>query len=94
MKNSIVRISIFVLAWFVACPAMAKLPLMAGLAGNRELPKSYSVSIDYFNLEQSYQLDTLSFEFRGLSVGNPSDLEINSKTDYVDLKFGVWIVCF
>lgn len=94
MKNFFSNAVVCFVCLFPTSPVMAELPFMAHLAGETDLPKPVGISIDYFHMEQGYQLESLNFEFPGLMVGNPTDLEITSETEYLDLKFDAWVLPF
>lgn len=74
--------------------AESKLPFMKHLAGGQELPRPWGLSIDYYDMEQNYSLDSLVFQFPGLSLGDPNLLEVKNDLRHIDLKLDVWILPF
>jgi hypothetical protein len=78
------------------------------MAGDRQLPRAFGIGIDYFNMDQPYQID-------GLSVGcqDPADLTcqfllgslapvlsdtssilVDNEVEHVDLKLDLWLFPF
>lgn len=64
------------------------------LAGDRNLPKRWGISIDYFAMKQPYQLDSLSIAPPVLPITDPSILPIDNEIRHTDLKIDVWVTPF
>ena len=64
------------------------------MAGDRELPKTWGIGIDYFSMDQPYQIDSLSFFPPVLPITDPSLLNVNNEIDHIDLKIDVWVLPF
>lgn len=66
------------------------------LAGDRELPRTWGIGVDYFNMSQPYHLDSLSLALPELAalIPDPSILPIDNKVDHLDIKFDVWLAPF
>lgn len=77
------------------------------MAGDRELPRTWGIGIDYFSMRQPYQIDSLSLvdyldtpggpvpvDIGALLVPDPSVLDVNNELSNVDLKLDVWVFPF
>jgi hypothetical protein len=77
------------------------------MAGDRSLPRTWGIGIDYFSMSQPYQIDSLSLvdmldtpggpvpiDLAVLLVPDPSVLDIDSDIRSIDLKFDVWVLPF
>jgi len=67
--------------------------LLSELAGDAEVPRTFGLSVEYFGLEQDYDLDSLTISVP-FPLGDLSDLELNSDTDYIGVKFDFWLLPF
>lgn len=65
-----------------------------GLAGDRKLPRTWGIGVDYFSMRQPYQLDELSFSPPVLPITDPSILPIDNQIQYTDLHLDVWVTPF
>jgi hypothetical protein len=69
-----------------------------GMAGDRELPRAFGIGVDYFNMDQPYQIDNLVFmtppAFPLPPINNVNAIVVNSEIESVDLKFDVWLFPF
>jgi hypothetical protein len=68
------------------------------MAGDRQLPPAFGIGIDYFNMDQPYQIDSLSFmtppSFPLPPITNPGAILVNNEIEHVDLKLDVWLFPF
>lgn len=77
------------------------------MAGDRELPRTWGIGIDYFEMSQPYQIDSLvltdtfdtpagpmDFDLGGLLAPDPSILNIDNDVRYNDIKLDVWVFPF
>ncbi len=64
------------------------------MAGDRNLPRTWGIGIDYFSMDQPYQIDSLSFFPPVLPITDPSLLDVNNEIDHIDLKIDVWVLPF
>lgn len=77
------------------------------MAGDRELPRTWGIGIDYFEMSQPYQIDNLvltdtfdtplgpmDFDLGGLLVPDPSFLNIDNDIRFNDIKLDVWVLPF
>ncbi|MDX1380747.1 MAG: hypothetical protein R3233_06485 [Xanthomonadales bacterium] len=73
--------------------ASAELPWMKDLAGGRDLPRPWGLGIDFFTMDQDYNIDSLVLGIPGLSV-DPSQLGVTNEIQHFDLKLDAWILPF
>lgn len=64
------------------------------LAGNRVLPRTWGIGINYFEMTQPYQLDFLDFSPPILPISDPGILPIENELQHYDLKFDAWVLPF
>ena len=64
------------------------------MAGDVKLPRTWGIGIDYFEMTQPYQLDSLSFSPPVLPITDPSILDITNDLRHNDLKVDVWLFPF
>jgi hypothetical protein len=78
------------------------------MAGDRDLPRAFGIGIDYFNMDQPYQIDSLSVDCQDLTdifcqgllagltpvLGDTSSILVDNEIEHVDLKFDVWLLPF
>ena len=89
---------LFVFVAVLAAPVAAQGDALFGneLAGDRKLPRTWGVGIDYFSMSQPYQLDRLDIDLPPLAalIPDPSILPIDNQVDHTDIKFDVWVAPF
>ena len=91
MKKLIMILS---LALPLTAVAESGLPWMKDLAGDRELPLPWGVGVDFFTMDQDYQIDKLDLSFPGLGNLDPSLLEVRNETQEFDIKLDAWLFPF
>jgi hypothetical protein len=68
------------------------------MAGDRDLPRAFGIGIDYFNMDQPYKIDSLSFTtpptFPLPPITDPSVILVENEIEHVDLKLDVWLLPF
>ena len=72
------------------------------LAGDRKLPRTWGIGIDYFDMRQPYALDSLQLVDTGvvdvdlgaLLLPDPSILPIDNEIRHTDIKLDVWLTPF
>jgi hypothetical protein len=65
-----------------------------GLAGDRKLPRRWGIGVDYFSMNQPYQLDELTFSPPVLPITDPSILPIDNEIRHTDIHLDVWVTPF
>ncbi|MDH3482364.1 MAG: hypothetical protein OEM50_11645 [Gammaproteobacteria bacterium] len=72
------------------------------MAGDRKLPRTWGIGIDYFGMRQPYALDSLQLIDTGVVDVNlgavllpdPSIVPIENEIRHTDIKFDVWVTPF
>lgn len=68
------------------------------MAGDRNLPRMFGIGIDYFNMKQPYQIDSLSVTppptFPLPPISDVNAIIVNNETQEFDLKFDIWLLPF
>ncbi|MDH3267102.1 MAG: hypothetical protein OEM25_09065, partial [Gammaproteobacteria bacterium] len=77
------------------------------MAGDRKLPRTWGIGVDYFNMNQPYQIDSLSLvdtldtpggpvpvDLAAALAPDPSVLNIKNKLTHHDIKIDVWVLPF
>ena len=88
------RYLLALLAMILPLAAQADALFANGLAGDRKLPRTWGIGIDYFYMRQPYQLDALSFSPPVLPITDPSILPIDNRIRHTDIHFDVWVTPF
>ena len=88
----------------VMCTLLLLLPLsafadsgplfMKHLLGEREFYEPWGIGIDFFTMDQQYEIQQLQFQLPGVSVPDPSQLDVQNEVEHFDLKFDVWLTPF
>jgi hypothetical protein len=69
-------------------------PLMRDLAQGHELPLPYGVGVDFFTMDQKYDIKSLAFSLPGVSLSNPDVIDVDNEVWESDIKFDVWVLPF
>ena len=87
---------IILLAILMPLPSLADsaLPFMKDLAGDSELPRPWGISIDFYTMDQDYDIADLQFELPGVSIEDPSQIMATNEVMHFDLKADVWLLPF
>jgi hypothetical protein len=77
------------------------------MAGDRKLPRTWGIGIDYFDMSQPYQIDSLTLvdfldtpdgpvpvDLGGLLAPDPSLLDVDNDLTSHDIKIDVWVLPF
>ncbi len=89
------------LALFVALPATAFAqeespgPLfMRDMLGDQEFFEPWGIGFDFYTMDQQYDIKSLQFDLPGVSLPDPSLLEIDNDIQHLDLKLDAWLTPF
>lgn len=77
--------------------ADSSLPFMKDLAGDTKLPRPWGIGIDFYTMDQDYDLESLMFQIPGfpdVSVGDPSQIAVSNKVMHFDIQADVWLLPF
>lgn len=95
MKN---KKLIFVFVLVLPCFARADALFGNDMAGDSELPRTFGIGVDYFNLRQPFQLDRLTFVAPPGAplppITDPSVITADSEIQNFDVKADVWLLPF
>jgi hypothetical protein len=78
----------------VSSSADSSLPFLKDLAGDTELPRTWGFSLDYFVMDQDYDIANLEFALPGVGLGDPSLLAVTNDVKHFDLQADVWLFPF
>ncbi len=70
------------------------LPFMKDLAGDRDLPRPWGVGFDFYTMDQDYDIKSLTFDLPGVSLGDPSKIDVTNEVEHYDLKADAWVLPF
>ena len=70
------------------------LPFMKDLAGDRDLPRPWGVGFDFYTMDQDYDIKSLTFELPGVSLGDPSKIDVTNEVEHYDFKADAWVLPF
>ena len=90
------RILSLILAMLLPVTSLADsaLPFMKDLAGDAKLPRPWGVSIDFYTMDQDYDIKDLMFNLGDVSLGDPSLLKVTNDVEHYDLQADVWLLPF
>jgi hypothetical protein len=74
--------------------ADSSLPFMKDLAGDRTLPRPWGIGLDFYTMDQDYDIDSLEFALPGVSIGDPSEIGVTNEVQHLDIKGDVWLLPF
>jgi len=67
---------------------------MKNLLGGREFYDTWGVGVDFYTMDQNYEIKQLEFDLPGVSLSDPSQLKVRNKIQHLDIKFDVWLTPF
>jgi len=90
------RSLIILLAALISFSAHADsgLPLMKNLAGDAELPRPWGIGVDFYTMDQDYDIKNLQFALPGVSLSDPSQIQVTNEVMHYDLKADAWLLPF
>ena len=93
MENNMRRFILFLLLLTpLHAVAESALPFMKELAGDIELPRPWGISVDFYTMDQDYDIDYLIVP--GIPIGDPSDIKVTNDIEHYDLQGDVWLFPF
>lgn len=69
-------------------------PWGKSIAEGFDLPRPFGLGVDYFTMEQDYQIRSLQFNLPGVPPIPPELVKVDNDVDHRDLKFDVWVLPF
>ena len=89
---------------FLALPLASQADALFGnkMVGDRKLPRTFGIGIDYFNMRQPYALDGLTLidtgpvdvDLGAILLPDPSIVPIDNEIRHTDLKLDGWVLPF
>ncbi|HKJ18164.1 MAG TPA: hypothetical protein VJ984_12490 [Xanthomonadales bacterium] len=67
---------------------------MKDLVEGEEFFAPWGVGVDFFTMDQPYKIKSLQFELPGVSLPDPSLLDIDNDIQHFDLKLDAWLTPF
>ena len=67
---------------------------MKHLLGEREFYEPWGVGIDFYTMDQPYRIKDLQFDLPGVSIPDPSQLQVDNDVQHYDVKLDVWVTPF
>jgi hypothetical protein len=74
--------------------ADSALPFMKDLAGDTELPRPWGIGIDFYTMDQDYDIQDLQFILPGISIGDPSQIKVTNEVQHFDIQADAWLLPF
>jgi len=78
----------------LSSPADSSLPFMKDRVGDTQLPRPWGLGLDFYTMDQDYDIKDLKFILPGVSVGDPSAIEVSNDVQHFDFKGDVWLLPF
>ncbi|MBT8072510.1 MAG: hypothetical protein HKP21_02285, partial [Xanthomonadales bacterium] len=70
------------------------LPFMKDIAGDRDLPRAWGIGFDFFTMDQDYDIKDLQFALPGVSIVDPSKIDVTNEVQHLDFKADAWLLPF
>jgi len=67
---------------------------MKHILGEREFYEPWGVGIDFFTMDQPYKIKQLTFDLPGVTIPDPSKLDVQNEIQHYDIKLDVWLTPF
>jgi hypothetical protein len=96
MGGIAMKIVRFVFLALLALPIAGHADALFGnsLAGDAKLPRKFGIGIDYFDMSQPYQIDSLTISPPVLPISGGQGIGVDNEVQYVDIKADVWLFPF
>jgi hypothetical protein len=72
----------------------SRLPFLKDKVGDVELPRPYGIGLDFYTMDQEYDIRFLDFTLPGVSLGDTSLLVVTNDVQHFDVKFDAWLLPF
>lgn len=59
-----------------------------------ELPRPWGIGVDFYTMDQEYDIDFLRFDLPGVSLDDPSLLSVTNEVQHFDVKLDAWVLPF
>ena len=91
------RSLLIVLALLISSAASAesRLPFLKDkVPEGVELPRPWGIGIDFYTMDQEYDIDFLRFDLPGVTLDDTSLLSVTNEVQHFDLKIDAWVLPF
>lgn len=85
---------VFALLLPLTSAADSGLPFLKDKVGDRELPRPWGISFDFYTMDQDYNIKDLEFALPGVSLGDPSKIKVSNEVQHFDIQGDVWLLPF
>jgi hypothetical protein len=70
------------------------LPWGKEMAAGHDLPRPYGLGVDFFSMDQDYEISSLQFSLPGVPPIPPELVDVKNEIDHKDIKFDAWLFPF
>lgn len=74
--------------------AESRLPFLKDKVGDAELPRPWGIGIDFYTMDQNYDIEYLQFDLPGVTLDDPSLLGVTNEVQHFDVKIDAWLLPF
>jgi len=75
--------------------ADSALPFLKDKVGEDiQLPRPWGLGGDFYTMDQDYDIKSLTFEYPGVSLGDPSQIKVTNEVAHLDIQGDAWILPF
>jgi hypothetical protein len=74
--------------------AESRLPFLKDKVGDRELPRPWGIGLDFYTMDQEYDIEFLQFDLPGVTLPDPSTLGVSNEVQHFDIKIDAWLLPF
>lgn len=67
---------------------------MKDMLGGREFFEPWGVGVDFYTMDQDYEIQSLNFDLPGVDIDDVSKIDVTNELQHYDLKFDVWVTPF
>ena len=85
---------LLVISLLFSASTASALPFMKDLAGDKQLPRPWGLGIDFYTMDQDYEISNLEFVLPGVGIDDPSLIDVTNDVQHLDLKADVWLFPF
>jgi len=78
----------------ISVSAESRLPFLKDKVGDTELPRPWGIGIDFYTMEQDYDIEALTFDVPNLIINDTSMLAVSNDVQHFDIKIDAWILPF
>lgn len=91
MRSILIAIALLVP---LSASAESRLPFLKDKVGDVKLERPWGIGVDFYTMDQDYEINFLRFDLPGISLSDPSLLSVTNSVQHFDLKIDAWILPF